>query len=227
MEHLDKILESTLASLEQQMKGCASSMPESDELREPAKLTEAKVHEAFKSFETPDPIRSQMLQEARRFVFAMGSASHPAYWLSLVGSSGTGKTLLARMISGCFLRNIEGLRDENRGVPGDRYSRMGGFISWPVCVERMLEGDYGFTRQCKEDWFLALDDVGAENEKLRELGTSKLFSILNERQHKFTVLTCNYGLSEIAQRMDPRIASRLIRHGGVVMDATGVPDFNL
>ena len=99
-------------------------------------------------------------------------------------------------------------------------------MSWPHCVERMLEGDFGFTRQCKDDWFLALDDVGVENEKLRELGTSKLFAILNERQHKFTLLTCNYGLSEIAQRMDPRIASRLIRHGGVIVDSTGVSDFN-
>jgi DNA replication protein DnaC len=157
----------------------------------------------------------------------MGSGTHPAYWLSIVGSSGTGKTMLARMITNVFLRYIEGLRDENRGTPGDRYSRMGGFISWSHCVERMLEGDYGFTRQCKEDWFLALDDVGAENEKLRELGTSKLFAILNERQHKFTVLTCNYGLAEIAQRMDPRIASRLIRHGGVVVDSTGVKDYSL
>jgi len=168
-----------------------------------------------------------MLQEARRFVFAMGSGNVPAYWLSLVGSSGTGKTMLARMITSCFLRYIEGLRDENRGVEGDRYSRMGGFMSWPRCVERMLEGDFGFTRQCKQDWFLALDDVGAENEKLRELGTSKLFAILNERQHKFTVLTCNYGLAEIAQRMDPRIASRLLRHGGTVVDSTGIQDYNL
>ena len=168
-----------------------------------------------------------MLQEARRFVFSMGSGNVPAYWLSLVGSSGTGKTMLARMVTNIFLRYIEGLRDENRGNSGDRFSRMGGMMSWPHCVERMLEGDFGFTRQCKDDWFLALDDVGAENEKLRELGTSKLFSILNERQHKFTLLTCNYGLSEIAQRMDPRIASRLIRHGGVIVDSTGVSDFNL
>lgn len=168
-----------------------------------------------------------MLHEARRFVFAMGSTNEAPYWLSIVGSSGTGKTMLARAITNVFLRYIEGLRDENRGNPGDRYSRMGGFMSWPLCVERMLEGDFGFTRQMKEDWFLAIDDVGAENEKLKELGTSKLFAILNERQHKFTVLTCNYGLAEIAQRMDPRIASRLIRHGGVVVDSTGCPDFSL
>lgn len=168
-----------------------------------------------------------MLHEARRFVFAMGSGSHAPYWLSLVGSSGTGKTMLARMITSCFLRYMEGLRDENRSKYGDRYSRMGGFMSWPLCVERMLEGDFGFTRQCKEDWFIVLDDVGAENEKLRELGTSKLFAILNERQHKFTVLTCNYSMAEIAQRMDPRIASRLLRHGGTVVDSTGTPDFNL
>lgn len=131
------------------------------------------------------------------------------------------------MITSVFLRYIEGLKDETKGNPGDRYSRMGGFMSWPLCVERMLEGDFGFARQCKEDWFLVLDDVGAENEKIRELSTSKLFAILSARQHKFTVLTCNYSLPEIARRMDPRIASRLIRHGGMVVDSTGTPDFNL
>lgn len=181
----------------------------------------------FQAFKTPDQITARMREEARRFALAMCSGSSPCYWLSLVGSSGTGKTMLARMITRVFSKFCLGLKDEHRGTSGDYYTRHGGFLSWTSCMEHMLEGDFGFTRQCNDDWFLVLDDIGAENQKLRELSVSKLFTILNNRQHKFTVLTCNYGLAEIAERMDPRIASRLLRHGGTVIDSTGVQDFNL
>lgn len=196
-------------------------------MREPAKITETKVDLMLLGFETPDRTTSQMREEARRFVFAMGSDTHPSYWLSLVGSSGTGKTMLARMITRAFHKHFEHLKDEHRGRTQDRFLRHGGFLSWPMCVERMLDGDFGFVRQASEDWFLVLDDVGSESEKLRDLSVSKLFTILNARQDKFTILTCNYGLSEIAERMDVRIASRLLRHGGIVVDSTGTKDFNL
>lgn len=196
-------------------------------MREAARADSQQIEAMFSGFQTPDQITSRMREESLRFAFAMCSGSTPCYWLSLVGSSGTGKTMLARILTKVFHKFCRGLRDEQRGAPGDMYLRHGGFLSWTSCVEHMLEGDFGFSRQCNDDWFLVLDDVGAENEKLRELCTSKLFTILNNRQRKFTILTCNYGLSEIAERMDPRIASRLLRHGGVVVDSTGTQDFNL
>lgn len=174
-----------------------------------------------------DPQLMHMHRECVRFVESMASADVPGYWLSLLGPSGTGKTMLARCINRVFQRKIEGAIDELRSSPNQIWRRAGGFLGWPKCIDYMLDSDFGFMRQACEDWFLVLDDVGAEHAKMRELSSSKLFSILNARQGKFTVLTANLGIDEIADKLDPRIASRLLRHGGTVVDTTGIPDYGI
>lgn len=136
--------------------------------------------------------------------------------------------MLAKGIVRLFRRHmLDRLLDENQSGPGRRFLRNGGVLEWPKMIDRMMEGDFGFMRQAGDDWLLALDDIGAEHEKLRELSASKLFAILNARQFKFTVLTANLGIEEIADKLDPRIASRLLRHGGVVIDTTGIEDWNM
>lgn len=166
-------------------------------------------------------------QEAARFCAAMAGSETPGYWLSLLGPSGTGKTMIAKRILRFFRAHIEGAIDENRGRPGvDSFRRTGGLLEWPRMVERMTEGDFGFTRQAMDDWLVCIDDIGSEYGKLRDLAIAKLFAILNARQGKFTILTANLGVEQIGE-LDTRIASRLLRHGGVVIDTTGVPDFAL
>ncbi len=195
-------------------------------MRLPATATKAQLEDYFAGYETKQPHQRALKASSLAFCSSMCSAHEDALWLSLVGSSATGKTLAARRITRVFNRFCEGLPDELRNKrTGDINRRKGGMLSWPQCIEWMLEKDFGFMRQACEDWFLVLDDVGAEHEKLRELSVSKLFTILNARTDKFTVLTCNFSLQQIAERMDPRIASRLIRHGGVVVDSTGASDF--
>lgn len=168
-----------------------------------------------------------MRKAAIKFCSEMNSATAPARWLSFVGPSGTGKTLLSRLVVRFFLRNLTHLPDENRSGPTGRFLRNGGLLSWPKCIEWMLDGDFGFHYQACDDWLLVLDDVGAENSRLADLSLSKLYTILTARQDKWTILTCNYTMDQIAERLDPRIASRLIRHGGVVVDTSGEKDFNL
>lgn len=208
------------------MQACPASTLESGALRVAPRLSPDTLEACFEGYRTKTSHEKELKAASIAFCQAMCSSHENARWLSLVGSSGTGKTLAAKRITRAFSRHCEGLLDEVRlQKVGDRPLRKGGFLSWPDCIECMLERDYGFMRQACEDWFLVLDDVGAEHEKLRELSVSKLFSILNARQNKFTVLTCNFSLQQIAERMDPRIASRLIRHGGVVIDCSGAPDF--
>lgn len=169
-----------------------------------------------------------MRREVLRFSEAMCSSDQPAYWLSLLGTSGTGKTMLAKGLARLFLRHLDGFPDEHRNKRAiDVFLRSGGLLSWPACIDRMLEGDFGFMRQACEDWFVVLDDIGAEHERLRDLSAAKLFAILNARQHKFTVLTANLSAESIADKLDTRIASRLLRHGGVVVDTTGTRDHAL
>lgn len=197
-------------------------------LRDPVSVTPAQFSSVFDGFDAHHPKLRKLEAEASRFCAAMTSATTPAYWLSLLGPSGTGKTMIARKILSFFRRYLDGEFDEQRGRPGvDCYRRKGGLLEWPRMVEFMAEGDFGFSRQACEDWLVVVDDIGSEYGKLTELATSKLFSILNARQGKFTILTANLRLDEIADKLDARIASRLLRHGGTVIDLTGVPDFSL
>lgn len=198
-------------------------------MREQRRVSVEAVADCFKGFETyGEPRLERMLRESARFASAMSSADHPAYWLSLLGPSGTGKSMLAKGLSKLFSRHLDDLPDEilnSRKI--DRRLRAGGFLSWPKCIDCMLAGDFGFMRQACEDWFLVLDDVGAEHERLRDLSAAKLFAILNARQYRFTVLTANLGIEEIAEKLDTRISSRLLRHGGTVIDTTGTSDHAL
>lgn len=166
------------------------------------------------------------LNESVRFCSAMASAEQPARWLSLLGPSGTGKTMLATIITRFFRRHLDALEDETKSNPSAHYLRRGGMKPWGSVMQDMLDGDFSGIRDMKDDWFLCLDDIGAEYARNRELSISKLYDILNARAGKFTVITANLTLEEVNRTMDARIASRLLRHGSVVVDVTAT-DFNL
>lgn len=171
------------------------------------------------------PLRTA-LNEAMRFCGAMASASEPARWLTLLGPSGTGKTMLAKIITRFFRRHLDGLEDENTSSPTAKYLRRGGLKAWAGVMQDMLDGDFSGIRDLKDDWFVCLDDIGAEHARNRELSISKLYDILNARAGKFTVITANLTLEEVNRTMDARIASRLLRHGSVVVDVAAM-DYNL
>ncbi len=75
------------------------------------------------------------------------------------------------------------------------------------------------------DWFVALDDIGAE--KASDFSVSKLDQIVDARLGKWTVITCNFTRQQIADQMDVRIASRLGRGNNVIVDNIKVPDYSL
>lgn len=141
--------------------------------------------------------------------------------------------MLAKKCTKFFRNHLDGLRDEND--PGfsmnwheakSRTYRKGGCKSWSVVMSDILNGDYSGLRDLADDWFVCLDDIGAEYERNRELSVSKLYEVLNRRDRKFTIVTANLSLEDINKKMDARIASRLLRHGNVVVDVIA-PDFNL
>lgn len=202
-----------------------ASTPTIDRLREPgfASLAIQRIERDFKAI---DPIRQKMKTAAIRFAHRMCSVDAPAHWLSLIGPSGTGKTMLARLLAGVF-EQLDYLSDENKNTrAGDRFLRRGGFKGWPRVVQEMLDGDFIGLRDLQDDWFVALDDIGAEHIRNRELSLSKLYETLNARRGKFTVITSNLGLEGLSA-LDDRIASRLIRDGNIVVDSTGAKDYAL
>lgn len=186
-----------------------------------------KIDAMFQPFNTfGDPSLKEARHAAVEFCAAMGSRFTPAYWLSLLGPSGTGKTMLAKLCGKFFRTHLDGFLDERHDPEKERVYRKGGFKSWGNVVTDMLEGDYSGLRDLREDWFVCLDDIGAEYSRTRELATTKLLEILNAREGVFTIITANLSLDEINKQMDARIASRLLRHGAVVIDVTAT-DYNL
>lgn len=143
-------------------------------------------------------------------------------WLTLAGKSGVGKTMLARCIKRFHASCLELGRDE-QGYPK---VQRGMFIEWGRALSWMVEGDYSFLRDMADCHLLVLDDIGAEYSRLRELSTSKLYEVLCSRRFRHTVITANLSVEQIADKLDPRIASRLLRDGSQVVDVD-VPDYSL
>lgn len=160
------------------------------------------------------------------FCVAMGSKFTPGYWLTLAGPSGTGKTMLAKLCTRFFSSWLDGFKDERFDPVKEVRYRKGGIKNWGNVMREMIEGDYSGLRNLREDWFVCLDDIGAEYSRNRDLSTSKLYDILNDRQGLFTIITANLSVQQISEQMDARIASRLIRNGAVVVDIK-TTDYNL
>lgn len=151
--------------------------------------------------------------------------SGPQRWLTLCGPSGTGKTRLARSCKR-FWASAMGLYREPR--TGATLERRSIFLEWGRALSWMVEGDYSFLRDISEAPFVVLDDIGAEYSRLRELSTSKLYEVLCARRYRWTVITANLGMEDISNRLDARIASRLLRDGSQVIELSpSMADFNL
>lgn len=169
-----------------------------------------------------------MYNAAYDFLRALVSDEKP-HWLTFLGTSGAGKTMLVKLIVSFFSKYVDG-----RIVPsvswtrGDNLVRAnGGLLQWYRCIDRMIsEHDYGFMRQAREDFLIAIDDIGVEYKAHREMSASKLYDIMTSREGKWSLFTANLSVQQIGDVLDTRIGSRLLRHGAVVVDVN-VPDFNL
>lgn len=194
-----------------------------------------RAWERFNEFETfGDSQLEQMKREAVSFVDDMANDRQPR-WLSFLGTSGAGKTMLAKIIwrifrDTCYMQIdwAASRRTQNESCPHGRIIRYrGGFINWGNAINnRMLQGQYDFLEDMRDYSFFAIDDIASEYERHRELSASKLYNVLESRLKKWTVITANLSLDQIAASLDTRIASRMLRNESVVVDVN-VPDFNL
>lgn len=207
--------------------GSTTATAPSEPLREGLKEAQQKTEAMFQPFKTfGEPSLTEARDATATFCAAMGSRTVPAYWLTLLGPPATGKTMLARFCSKFFNRYLDGLKDERFDPTKEVRYRRGGFKAWGNVMRDMVEGDYSGIRNLRDDWFVCLDDIGAEYSRQLELSASKLYEVLNARQNLFTIVTANMTLQQINEQMDARIASRLLRNGSVVVDVTAA-DFNL
>lgn len=132
-------------------------------------------------------------------------------WLTLCAASGSGKTHLALRI-----------RDIAR-----EQLRLGRCQRWTVTryAEMLRNGHWDLQAQLEGLDLLILDDLGAE--RMSDMIRASLYDLLNSRLGKWTVITSNVNLQGIAEDIDGRIASRMIRGGSVVVEVDDARDYPL
>lgn len=162
-----------------------------------------------------------MRDEAIRFASDMLAGAEPR-WLTLLGSCGAGKTMLARIISSIFRQNLYG-KVEHENAERIIYYK-GGFIRWSTMAQRLRDRDYDFFNDVCRHQFVAVDDIGSEQRT--DFVIAKLFEFCNESEKRWRVITGNLSLEGIERELDPRISSRMIRHSSVVVDVD-CQDYNL
>lgn len=167
-----------------------------------------------------------MKEAAASFLDDMLNDREPR-WLSLLGTSGAGKTMLSRLIYAEFKQRKHAEINERASSSIRIVRYRGGFMNWGKAInDRMLKGEFDFLDDMRDYIFFVIDDIASEHERHRELSASKLYNVLESRMRKWTIITANLSLDQIGSKLDTRIASRMLRNGSAVIDVD-VPDFNL
>jgi DNA replication protein DnaC len=163
----------------------------------------------------------EMLCAASMFVMDIKAGQKPR-WLSLLGTSGAGKTHLANRI----YRHVVKSQVLKTKVVDDKIFYPAEKCYWPELGGK-LQGNEGrdLVWQLSETQFVFLDDIGAKRDGSGFI-TGELSTLLGRRTGKWTIITANMSLQLIAEKVDPRLASRMIRDGSVVVDVD-VVDFAL
>jgi len=172
-----------------------------------------------------EPQLVMMINACARFVLAMKNGDKP-YWLSMVGSSGAGKTYTAKRIfrwhrdCGLFSDGTS----QGKGLVEVVYARE--WCWWPG-LSRLLKGNdgYGQLRDMESAQFSVVDEIGADLDKSGHV-TDCLSNGLASRVGKWTIITSNKSLGQIGRDIDQRVASRMIRDGSQIIEVN-VKDYGL
>jgi len=141
----------------------------------------------------------------------------PGRWLTLLGDPGVGKTMMARqMLAQSRLSNPGGgsgvwISGTSAGDTERNPRPKCVWIDASAFAKRMLNGQYDEPENYFNDWCVVFDDLGAARDTSTNYIADAIYRFANSRLGKWTIWTSNLRLQEISARLDPRIASRLIR----------------
>jgi DNA replication protein DnaC len=164
----------------------------------------------------PEPLRAQLLQW-------LDDQQRP-WCLVLLGAVGVGKTYSAAALACEWAR-----RGYTPDLPPAR------FVSVPVLIQELRDdalvapekrqhGDSGIPAVAWASSLTVLDDLGTQRNT--DFAIERLYLVIDGRYARRlpTIVTTNLALGTIAERIDPRLASRLV--AGVVLRLSG-PDRRL
>lgn len=99
------------------------------------------------------------------------------------------------------------------------------FVKCKDIIDKEKSTEWKFTRRMCDAFFVVVDDLGSPRDQNGYLADCYA-RICEERLGKWTIITTNKPLAQIADEIDARIASRMIRGGSKVIE-TNAPDWNL
>lgn len=163
-----------------------------------------------------------MLAAAKQFAADLNNTD--PYWLTMAGDSGIGKTMLAKSVYRHFMAhsrfNLKYDAHKNQIV-----GNTGQFCNWRGFCADVRGGSFGRIEDLCKDWFVVIDDVGSEHDPSGFIA-SMVDKIFNDRQRKWTLITSNLLLKQFAEKVDSRVASRMIRYGSKVVEVEAM-DYSL
>lgn len=135
-------------------------------------------------------------------------------WLTLSGTQGCGKTMLASRLyeaakkidpfaSGPWVTGQNEYRDADRR-PGMVWLHEKDFAS------KLKGGDFDLPERLSRDWLVVIDDVGHAHDPSRFVADG-LARLAEVRMGKWTVFTTNLSLADVGAKVEPRLASRMVR----------------
>lgn len=174
-----------------------------------------------------EPTLGEAKVACARLVADMERGAIP-YWLTLQGVNGCGKTMLMRQVFKEAKRINPGNPANNAIWPPDWEGLAQGVNVYtnarPYCLifdesglaSRMRNGDFGLPASLRSDYFVALDEIGVARDPTNFVADA-VAQLCENRIGRWSMFATNLTLAEIAERMDARISSRLIREGNRFM----------
>lgn len=176
-------------------------------------VSNKKPRLTFADYQTfGDPSLERAKQLAQKFVEdVLKDPFGRGYVLTLAGKSGTGKTMLLKIILDELRLNGWGFSSRIKPV-----IQRGKLLDFSIKLfdlrkvsDQFKEFDYSAVEAMISKTLAALDDIGADYDP-KKITASKIDRVLRERRG-WTLCTVNLPLHEIADKLDTRIASFLIR----------------
>jgi DNA replication protein DnaC len=164
-------------------------------------------------FIVDEPTIALAKREAARFIEDMlAFPFSDGCLLTLCGKSGTGKTMLARIIMNELRMNRWGHSDRIRpiNVGAEVILFTARFYDMRKVSDGFKHGNFSVTERMEEVSLCILDDVGADQDPSKTTA-GKVDRVLRSRANKWTVMTSNLSLSDIGTKLDARIASFVVR----------------